>query len=216
MPTITFENLPDHKRLPFIEVALEEFAAHNYDVASVNRIVKRLGIARGSVYQYFTDKLDLWTYLRQYAAGKKMAFLATIDRATYADFWSYYRALYHRGVCFEIAHPRCSRLLYRIGYQENSPALKARLDTWKQQSKAVLTTWVEAEQQQGEIDPQLAPELVAHYLLTMGIGVADWLQERYNIDENLAQGKPMLGDDLTDYYQAIDDLIGLLKKSLQP
>ena len=55
MPTTTFENLATAKREQFIQAALAEFAAHNYEVASVNRIVKALGIARGSVYQYFED-----------------------------------------------------------------------------------------------------------------------------------------------------------------
>lgn len=217
MPTTTFENLAPTKRQQFIQAALEEFAAHNYDVASVNRIVKVLSIARGSVYQYFNDKFDLWQYLRRYAENQKRLFLSTIKREDYPDFWAHLRGLYHKGVHFDMAYPVCSRLLYRISYQENSSSLHSYLNTWKQEAKAELEAWMAAEQATGAINPDLSTSMAAHFFLSMSMGIADWLQDRYAIDENLTQGKPMLGGgDLTDYYDAIDSLLALLKKSLQP
>lgn len=44
-------------------IALEEFADRDYDGASVSRVVARAGIAKGSIYQYFIDKKDLYLHL---------------------------------------------------------------------------------------------------------------------------------------------------------
>ena len=154
--------------------------------------------------------------MRLYAEDQKRQFLSTVDRADYPDFWAHCRALYHKGVHFDVAHPLCSRLLYRIGYQENSPGLQSALQAWKHTAKAELEAWIAAEQANGAIDPNLSTAMAAHFFLSMGMGIAAWIQDRYAIDENLAQGKPMLSGDLTDYYTAVDSLIALLKKSLQP
>ena len=44
MPKDTFFNLPEDKRTLICHVAIDEFAAHPFDQASINRIVARHGI----------------------------------------------------------------------------------------------------------------------------------------------------------------------------
>ena len=64
MPKDTFYNLPDEKRALIEDVAMREFATCGYDKASISRIVDTCGISKGSFYQYFLDKKDLfklWT-----------------------------------------------------------------------------------------------------------------------------------------------------------
>ena len=63
MPKETFFNLPEAKRQRIIDLALAEFAEKDYDTASISRIVSQAGIAKGSFYQYFENKEDLYTYL---------------------------------------------------------------------------------------------------------------------------------------------------------
>ncbi len=62
MPSQTFFNLPKEKRDTLIKIALNEFSANEYNSASVSRIVKETGIAKGSFYQYFQDKKDLYLF----------------------------------------------------------------------------------------------------------------------------------------------------------
>ena len=63
MPTQTFHQLPDAKRKKFLKEAYKEFAIHSFDAASVTNLVKSLGIAKGSVYQYFNNKEELYNFL---------------------------------------------------------------------------------------------------------------------------------------------------------
>lgn len=63
MPKKTFFNLPNTKRDKIIECAKKEFSEYSFYDASINRIIKEAGIARGSFYQYFENKEDLFIYL---------------------------------------------------------------------------------------------------------------------------------------------------------
>ena len=64
MSTETFLRLPEEKRERFIDAAWAEFARTGFAETSIANIVKGAGIARGSFYQYFTDKDDLFDYLQ--------------------------------------------------------------------------------------------------------------------------------------------------------
>lgn len=63
MPKQTFFNLPDQKRKTLIQAAKKEFARAPYSEASIANIIKEAAIPRGSFYQYFEDKEDLYDYL---------------------------------------------------------------------------------------------------------------------------------------------------------
>lgn len=63
MPTDTFFRLPEEKRGRILASAWEEFTAVPYAEASINRIVRASRIPRGSFYQYFADKNDLFLCL---------------------------------------------------------------------------------------------------------------------------------------------------------
>ena len=63
MPSTTFLRLNDKKRKRFIQEAYIEFSLNQFNGASVTNLVKTLGIAKGSVYQYFSDKEALYKFL---------------------------------------------------------------------------------------------------------------------------------------------------------
>ena len=73
MPTSTFFRLPEEKRQRLTEAAWEEFTSVNFASASINRIIQEARIPRGSFYQYFADKEELFRYLlgdmRKYFQG---------------------------------------------------------------------------------------------------------------------------------------------------
>lgn len=59
----TFLRLPEEKRVRFLDAAWQEFSRVPYTEASINKIVRQARIPRGSFYQYFTGKEDLFFYL---------------------------------------------------------------------------------------------------------------------------------------------------------
>lgn len=65
MPTQTFFNLPEDKKQILINAAIKEFSRAPLYETSIANIVKEAAIPRGSFYQYFEDKEDLYFHLLQ-------------------------------------------------------------------------------------------------------------------------------------------------------
>ncbi len=73
MPSNTFFRLPEEKRSRLLDAAWEEALRVRFTELSINRIIHRARIPRGSFYQYFSNKEDLIRYLfdglREYFAA---------------------------------------------------------------------------------------------------------------------------------------------------
>ena len=81
MCTETFLRLPEEKRNRFLEAAWEEFTSVPFEEASINKIVRRARIPRGSFYQYFSNKEDLFFYIQKSMLGHFMAeYIRVLDR----------------------------------------------------------------------------------------------------------------------------------------
>ncbi|RLL42708.1 TetR/AcrR family transcriptional regulator [Oceanobacillus piezotolerans] len=97
MPKQTFFNLPEHKRNTLIEAAGKEFSRVPLAEASISNIIKEAHIPRGSFYQYFENKEDLYLYLlKEEAKGRNSLFISMLKKhngdiilamtAVYRDF----------------------------------------------------------------------------------------------------------------------------------
>lgn len=62
MPKATFYRLELTKKRQLFRALKKEFEYKSFADASINEIIKTAGIARGSFYQYFEDKLDCYLY----------------------------------------------------------------------------------------------------------------------------------------------------------
>jgi len=56
--------------------ALKEFADRGFDSASLNQIIKRAGISKGSFYHHFANKEELFNNVIHRAAQEKLAFIS--------------------------------------------------------------------------------------------------------------------------------------------
>lgn len=65
MPTDTFFRLEDGKRKRIMEAIVKECSDVSFEQVSINRIIKHADISRGSFYQYFEDKHDMFGYLME-------------------------------------------------------------------------------------------------------------------------------------------------------
>lgn len=83
------ENLDAERQRRLFEAAAEEFAAHGFDRASLNRILERSGMGKSSLYYYFDDKGDLFATMleRSIADLFRRAGGLDLDALTDRTFW---------------------------------------------------------------------------------------------------------------------------------
>jgi AcrR family transcriptional regulator len=109
MPTSTFFALPAERRQRLVREAIREFSERSYNEASLSQIAQRARIAKGSFYQYFTDKLDLYRWLvTEEAPRHRREFVG--EPSADVDFWTGFEALIERGMAFLVEQPRLARL----------------------------------------------------------------------------------------------------------
>ena len=79
MPKRTFNRLDDDKKERIMRAAIEEFQARGFEKAKVEVIAQNAEVAKGSIYQYFDDKKELFLYSVTWAMEH---FMTMIDRQT--------------------------------------------------------------------------------------------------------------------------------------
>lgn len=79
MPKSTFFNLSDEKKKRIIDSAVTEFAKDHYRKVTIDSIVQGAGIPKGSFYQYFKNKDDLYKYIFAHIGDRKKLYLDQID-----------------------------------------------------------------------------------------------------------------------------------------
>lgn len=165
MPKPTFFNLPDAKRQLLTDLALEEFAKNDFENASVTRIVSKAGIAKGSLYQYFHDKQDLYFYLIELASKKKQEFLAKVltDDPS-ARVFTKLHTLFSAMLEFQREYPLMAQLGNRI-LNVNSPLSKELLEKARLASQEQFSNLFTQGQDTGEIRAEVDP-ITAGFILS--------------------------------------------------
>jgi AcrR family transcriptional regulator len=180
MPKKTFFNIAPQKRTRIIQTALQKFSTHNYTAASLSQIVKEAGIAKGSMYQYFTDKRDLYMYLIDYANNMKFDFISE-EAEPQDDFFDFYRELMRAGALFDLTHPLISRFLVNVTNQpvslEASEGSQLLMDRLGEFIENLIRTAKEHHHIAEKVDPDMAVYMINHITMTFVI----YLDSKYSL-----------------------------------
>lgn len=214
MPKATFFSLPEGKRQRILELAIEEFATHDYEQASISRLVARAGIAKGSLYQYFADKRDLYFYLLDLAAAEKQAFFQAHPPAPDSGLFATLRHMFRAGLAFEFSNPGLAQVAYRAVYG-GGPADDEAMAYLRQSSTGFFQNMIHTAMGRGEIDPDLDPELVAFLLSQVLSGFGDFLLRRMGLAPDVLAGGQANEMDRPEYWQDIDQLLLILQRGLR-
>ena len=75
MPTVTWARVDAARRAAVVEAAEAEFGMHGFSAGSLNVIARRAGVAKGSLFQYFADKRDLYAFIADVASQRVRAYM---------------------------------------------------------------------------------------------------------------------------------------------
>jgi AcrR family transcriptional regulator len=182
LPKDTFFNLPHDKRERVMEAAINEFAERSYHDARITAIVDEAGIAKGSFYQYFEDKKDLFKYIIELAVTKKLEYVNRdmMENMQKYSFFQLLRELYLSGFRFAQEHPR----LLAIGMQlQNSQALYYEIfGEHVEKSYAFYEELLKKGMADKELDPEIDLRLAARLLTMFNYALTDLIYEDGKLD----------------------------------
>jgi len=113
MPKSTFSIISEEKRNRIYDAAALEFAREGYEKANIKNIADRAGVSKGSLYDYFDDKEEL--YLDVCAHGIAMSrrnIDSIIDNDK--DFFRQIADIFHQGLTFVCTYPQYAQLYVNI------------------------------------------------------------------------------------------------------
>ncbi len=152
----TFKKIESDKQRKVLDTAVEEFAQHGFRQASMNRIVRKLSIAKGSLFQYFGNKDGLFGFIFDHAVDLVRQSLRQVKQETESDsFFERIRRSLLAGVGFINRHPRIYQIYLKMIFQEDFPLRAEFLQQVHLFSAEYLRPLVKTGIERGEIRPDV-------------------------------------------------------------
>jgi len=178
MPKQTFFNLDENRREAVIKAAVEEFANLPFEQASLSKIVEHCGIAKGSMYQYFQDKLDLYLYVVDLAYEAKRAYVGKAFQQT-GDMFSVLEEYYLQSYRFAREQPLYHQVANKF-WDSKAEALQSELKEGRLSRASDFAQFLEEAMAQGEVNKELDPEAVFFVYHAVGKDLVDYFDQGRN------------------------------------
>ena len=154
--TNKFEQLPKEKQARIVDASVAEFSERNYETASMNKVVERAGIAKGSLFNYFKTKSSLYHHIYHLAIGEVKAYLRKVrDETVDLAFEKRLTKIVDSGVQFITDHPRLARIYFRLIYSADSQNRQKIVTELQVLSNDYLGEIIQDAMDRNELDPNL-------------------------------------------------------------
>jgi AcrR family transcriptional regulator len=200
-----FAKLPPAQQQVILRAALDEFAAHGFHDASLNRVIDAAGISKGSMYYYFDGKEDLYAHVARVELERLFADLGPFPIPAQADpdeFWTTLESYYLRLMTTLAASPQLAALIRGWLAASGNPALQQAQQAMQQASLPWLERALAAGQSVGAIRTDLPAGLLIGVVVGMGQAMDTWLITQQP-DENALP-------------QLLSVLTGMIRRAIQP
>jgi AcrR family transcriptional regulator len=206
-----FHNLPEEKKERILTVASEEFSQKGYAGASINSIVGRLGIAKGSLFQYFGTKDGLFRFVFSRALERVKGNLRDVrDNTRRRDLSSRLSDTLLAGAWFIRRHPLFYRLYLQLLSDNTIPFRNDMLLALRQYSLEYIRSLLEEAKQRGEL---------ADYVdLNRAAFMIDAVMDRFlqaQAVPHIDAGLGLFDGDMTDIQGWIKDMVQMIQKGVE-
>lgn len=205
MPKETFFNLPEEKRRKIIETATREFAVKGYQGCSIQTIADESDVAKGSMYQYFENKKELFFYILDLAGQKKAEVIAEImkDKSN-LPFFELLEVMFIAGIRFAVQHPELYRIYQDIQEKAPEEIRKEFNDRTNALGLQYYHSFLSAAANRNEIRNDLSMDLMVYVFCTFARSFGDYLVENKSLDSE------------EKYVNHIRQFLEILKNGIKP
>jgi AcrR family transcriptional regulator len=213
MPKDTFNNLPEDKRRLFLEIAIKEFSKHPYKAASISEIVRQAGIAKGSVYQYFENKKDLYQYLVKLSSDEKLKLAKDLPAPDHSSgLFGYLRWQFLSEVYFEIQHPEMAQIAFRA-FVEGDPFPEMTEELRRRGTTQFFKQLISQGIRHGEVEHWVDPDVAAFLLECVFYQFGRYFIERLNLTAQDFEEREIYKDE--EAQQLLDNLMEIIEAGMK-
>lgn len=204
MPKDTFHNLPEEKKKRIVESAVAEFVDFSFDQASTNRIIELSGISKGSFYQYFDDKKDLYKYVIKLLGEEKMKYVTPVLLNPFNhQFFEVIHDTFQSGIQFARENPDYFKIGVRLMQNKDHPIYIEIMGENKNLAIAYYKKLLEMGISSGELREDIDLEFIASLIYNMSLYIVE-----YDINQEI--------DDLEkQVIGTLDKLMDLIANGIQ-
>ncbi|BCR36232.1 TetR/AcrR family transcriptional regulator [Mariniplasma anaerobium] len=184
MPTQTFDNLPIDKKNRIIDAILDELGLHTYEHINIQNIIKDAKIPRGSFYQYFKDKDDLFAFFYDYTINIKYKYWDNIlSPSLDIPFLERLKSIYLRGYKFSIDYPK----FVKVGHRISESQTFRNDENYKKGIKMAIDLYegfIKTDQEKGIIRKDIDARLLATFIteFIQKVTLDELLNEGFNLN----------------------------------
>jgi AcrR family transcriptional regulator len=159
------------RREELLKAALIEFGDYGYDQASLNNILKRAEISKGTFYYHFKNKEDLYLYLYEILAEEKMDFFnKSINPEDFnKDIFTILKNMSKAGMEFARYRPEIDRFSSSYLKDLNNPILDKVKEKYDLADNNYFDFFIDKAYERGELREDLPRKFIKNminYLLT--------------------------------------------------
>ena len=189
MPKDTFFNLSEEKRNRIVDSAILEFSKSHYKKVTINSIVNGAGIPKGSFYQYFKNKDDLYRHIfNQIGTLKKGALDGKKKDVDCISFKEYVIKLMEKAEKFENSDPKLQNLKNKFINECPQEVRKAVLKNEIPKSHRLFEEIMEWYVEKGELRRDLNIKTAAYMITSCFLSI-----ENYEFHEGEKLNDVLLG-----------------------
>lgn len=213
MPKDTFNNLPKEKQDRILNIAIAEFANNPYDVASVSNIVRKAGIAKGSFYQYFEDKKDLYRYLIELGTEEKLQLIKELPTPNPSmGLFGYMRWQFLSVVFFEVRRPQLAQITFRA-YVEEIPFPEMREELRRRGTTQFFKQLISQGIIHGDVAAWVDPDMAAFIMEVVFYQFGNYFIDRLGLREQEIIDQRIFENE--EAQQLLDNLMDIIEAGMK-
>ncbi|MFJ7932188.1 TetR/AcrR family transcriptional regulator [Peribacillus sp. NPDC096448] len=162
---------------------MAEFSEHGYQESSISSIIKKAGIPRGSFYQYFEDKLDLYKYVVEQVGIKKHEYSQNLTQITSEmKFIDIIRNLFIGGIHFYRKHPDMGKIANDLIFNSDQDWKKSILGEEDKKSNEFFHILINESKKKHEIDQRLNNETIILLVHSLNLSLVQYFINKSGSD----------------------------------
>jgi len=182
LPKKTFFNIDKAKQRTITSSAVDVFVRDGYDNASVAQIIKQANIPRGSFYQYFEGKQDLFLYCMEIYQEKKLKmFEPILSQIGSKPFLDLYLPLVEYGLKFARKYPKAQLIGLQL-FKSNDLSLENVLKHFQENGVKMIEDYLKIDQEKGFIKPNVDINTLA--MMLYRLNARDILEMLYSDEKS--------------------------------